>query len=738
MKYTPLYSNKPFEEIKQKLYKEIQSALHKKYGANPDPLVLKRVKEEWNFLCKYHSIEDAWKDSPEQQAIVSFAFIHDIGRWLRHNNYPYWNRGTGASSFILYLLDVTFVNPLPAHYHCPHCHQIYWKHNEYKDGFDLPQTAKCKHDNTPLIADGHNIPWQSLLKYPTHAFHFDIDTTENAKEHVLLFGEQNWLNKLNPNINLTIPHPHARPSIIWYDSLTIDCHIKGTYQDFFTTHIDNSCRKIALRAWKDILNLNIYGGTPELPEPCTFADLVYNLGLNCSTGVWNEDSNILIERFGYSPSDLIAFRDDVFNYFVEHHISESKAYVMSDQVRRGFIFHDFPKHLNIAKDKWILKHIRNIEYLFPKAHALEWIFFALKTKVKAEQKRYEKPYIAKNINISVPYNLGNLPITKTDFQELSQKEQQMVEVFNNILKKYYRNTHMNLPMPDIIISTEAPEESYGKIPLDMITYDFYEILSKYNVLIDEVKIPAFPQAFSMLDAILEKVKAKSYRQTLLKDIENFTKYLDTLNDPGPYSDKCDICKAISSLLHDLYGLSSALLDLEETIPTLAKYDYKQNNILLYIENIYQHFKQASGTNNGDKLKAGLETSLAHAICNAITFYFAAETQSLREKFFDDELDAYDCKEFLSKSKALGRWFEYVWCKQNITKYDVYQWRINQIKDEALNFSPKHWPYAESKNILLTDDGDFLENKYINGKAINTLKNFSKRKDALYWDEVDYQ
>ncbi len=738
MEYSNLYANKNFEEIKQKLYAEIQSALYKKYGENPDPLVLKRVKEEWNFLKKYYSIEDAWQEAPNQQAILSFALMHDLGRWLRHNNYPYWNRGTGASSFILYLLDVTFINPLPAHYHCPHCHRIYWKNDEYKDGFDLPPAAKCKHDNTPLIADGHNVPWQSLFRYPTHAFHFDVDTVEVAKENTMLFLEKSWLGKLNPNIKITIPHPQARPSIIWCDNLTIDCHIKGTYQDFFKTHIDNSYRRIALRAWKDIFYHDIYDAVPKLPEPCTFVDLVYNLGLNSSTGAWNENSNTLIERFDYSPSDLIAFRDDVFHYFTEHHITERKAYVMSDQVRRGFLTHDLPKHLNIAKDKWVLKHIRNVESLFPKAHCLEWIFFTLKTKVQDEQTRYKKPYVAKNINVCIPYNLGELAIRKTDLLELSQKAQQMVEIFNNILEKYYRNAHMNLQMPNIIISTETPAEAYGEFPFKMISYDFDEILSQYNVLIDEAKLPEFPKAFAMLNAILEKVKSKTHRPTLLKDIENFTNYLNTLKDPRPYADKCDICKATSNILHDLYGLTSALIDLEETIPTLAKHDYKQNNIILYIESIYQHFKQVPGENHADKLKAGLEISLAHAICNAITFYFTAETQSIREKFFDEKLYDYDCREFLAELKGLGRWFEYVWCKQNISKSDVYEWRINQIKDEALTFSPKHWPYAESKNILLTDEGDFLKDKYANGDAMCSLKNFSKRKDVLYWDEVEYQ
>ena len=55
MEYNYLYDGKNFEEIKQKLYAEIQSALLEKYGENPDPIILKRIKEEWSFLKKIPS-----------------------------------------------------------------------------------------------------------------------------------------------------------------------------------------------------------------------------------------------------------------------------------------------------------------------------------------------------------------------------------------------------------------------------------------------------------------------------------------------------------------------------------------------------------------------------------------------------------------------------------------------------------------------------------------------------------
>ena len=738
MEYTYLYANKNFEEIKQKLYAEIQSALHKKYGENPNPLVLKRVKEEWKFLCKYHSIEDGWKDFPEQQAIVAFAFMHDLGRWLRHNNYPYWNRGTGASSFILYLLDVTFVNPLPAHYHCPSCHQIYWKNDEYKDGFDLPPAAKCKHDNTPLIADGHNIPWQSLFKYPTYAFHFDIDTTENAKEHTMRYLKENWLGKLNKNIHANIPYPDCRPSILHYGNLSIDCHIEKTYPEFFSKPIDSTIRKIALRSWIKLLNLEIFPETPELPEPCTFADLVYCDGLLHSTDTWDKDAETLLSNFGYRPSDLIAFRDDVFQYFTNNHIPKRAAYLMSDQVRRGFLFHNLPKRLHIAKDKWVLKRIKSFESLFPKAHALEWIFFNLKTKIKDEQNRYEKPYAQKYHSVDIPNTLHALPITKEDLQKLPQTAGKIVELFYRILEKYYRNVHMYLEMPKIIISTDMPNEYYGRTSIKAIEHLYYDgALNNFNVLIEDVRIPELQEAFTMIKALIEKVKSGNYRTTLTKDVEEVIEKLGEVNDIAIATKNLDVSIAISNQEQKLLEIANAFDDLRVDIPQLCEYNPAKNCIILYINNIYAHYKNAPIDDEVLKLRTGLDIVLAHALSTAILFYFMAETQELRKKYWQNNINQAKPNMFWADAKALGRWLEYTWCKHNLATNEIYSWQIKNIKEEALQYSSPYYPYAESANILL-DEGEFMKDIYINGEATAYLKLNIERKDVLYWDEVDYQ
>ena len=113
MEYTYLYANKNFEEIKQKLYTEIQSALHKKYGENPDPEIEKRVRDEWVWI-------------QQSETYFTLLLLCDLTENLDDFDIPYSIRCSGNASFILYLLGISNINPLPPHYHCPHCYSVIW------------------------------------------------------------------------------------------------------------------------------------------------------------------------------------------------------------------------------------------------------------------------------------------------------------------------------------------------------------------------------------------------------------------------------------------------------------------------------------------------------------------------------------------------------------------------------------------------------------------------------------
>ncbi|HHU61542.1 MAG TPA: hypothetical protein GXZ55_06265 [Natronincola sp.] len=90
----------------------------------------------------------------------------------------------------------------------------------------------------------------------------------------------------------------------------------------------------------------------------------------------------------------ITFRDDVFHYLLKHNYSKKEAWLGMEKVYRGQGLEDYTYGMMLASDSWVLSQCDEIRYLFPKAHAIEYILFrikALQSKVKVN-KSINKPF----------------------------------------------------------------------------------------------------------------------------------------------------------------------------------------------------------------------------------------------------------------------------------------------------------------------------------------------------------
>lgn len=360
MKYNYIFKGLSEEEIKDKLYGLVDKSLDKKYSEKPD-IMLRRIEDEWSAIKRLNLFSD-------------IATLYELSIFLKENKIPYWAKGTTGSSFIFYILGITEGNPLPPHYYCPKCKRVTHSRYSANDGFDLSYDEKCARDGTYLIPDGHDIPWQTVFGYgDSISPYLSIAVPEKIYEYLKEEFKGHWL--CEPQFEI---HSFDNSHLIYLSKIDIEFHtdMDDIPESFYN---DKGART------KDFLSTAVVDRIMNETEfdcslPRSVADLIYIMGLSKHNGSWDSEVEKKLRDIDFSFSDMIAFRDDVFRFFTEHHFPEKDARRYSEWIRKG---KKLPKdcdtsHLTSDFDKFILRRFEKIKYLFPKAHVVEYMLFLIK------------------------------------------------------------------------------------------------------------------------------------------------------------------------------------------------------------------------------------------------------------------------------------------------------------------------------------------------------------------------
>ena len=163
------------------------------YTFDDDPQVKENVAKLWDRLQR--ELDGIIGNGYAVTYYIAYKLIKLANDEPEH--YIVGSRGSVGSSFAATMADITEVNPLPAHYHCPHCHYLEFADSKvYKSGFDLPDKT-CTKCGTLIHGDGQNIPFETFLgfhadKVPDIDLNFEDESQHKAHNYTkMLLGAEN-------------------------------------------------------------------------------------------------------------------------------------------------------------------------------------------------------------------------------------------------------------------------------------------------------------------------------------------------------------------------------------------------------------------------------------------------------------------------------------------------------------------------------------------------------------------
>lgn len=352
------------QETEEMLENDIYNIIYKKYGEKPDSDILKRFRHEWTALL-------------EVKATKELAAVYELCLWLKQNNHPYRVSGYSLSGFIPYLLGITEVNPLQAHYHCPNCNYFERKY-ESNFGFDLRENS-CPHCGTNMDRDGFDLIWQEYASYGRVPI-YTVYLPDDLQPQIVSWANEHWLKKWRPE-DWQIKQPVESQLSVGNFLFRFELNRNQISTNFHSRIVTA----------EDKVQLIQEGPHKELFEKVHFplkVDLEEYVALLCvkkqSCAVKELANIVLLNGIGILSLDFPCCREDIFYFLKAHDFEDKDAFRGMTSVRKGRGLPVITDEMRADADSWIAEYCGHIDWLPSRAEIISELFFNLKSRIEVE------------------------------------------------------------------------------------------------------------------------------------------------------------------------------------------------------------------------------------------------------------------------------------------------------------------------------------------------------------------
>ena len=276
---------------------------------------------------------------------------------------------------------------MPPHKYCRSC-----GYTEFVDasvcasGYDIDcskrERALCPQCGGELVGDGHNLDDTFFLgEWGDFAPSFSINVPEETHHQML-----SWLAAQGKIQECASPEEinHAEPFGLCLD--LIGDHSLSALRELEkrtgAAIREIRCEEVLIPAFIEQMEHTPFLCREDLAilqklRPSCFSDVVKGYGLGHGTGTWIGNAEDVIDTVG-SKRDIIAHRDDILGTLLRYGADRRTAVTLSNATAKGRSKKALTPELTaMLLDKgvpaWYLESMRKIQYLFPRAHSIEYL-----------------------------------------------------------------------------------------------------------------------------------------------------------------------------------------------------------------------------------------------------------------------------------------------------------------------------------------------------------------------------